>query len=179
AARLAEFSSFHAYPRRIVPHLDEVIGTALASEEDRALARRLVRMLVLYKVHPTAAAPTVSQLAELAACSISAAQPSLNARYVAEAILDPVVRASRFLSRTLPSSGDPLMAVYAIAIEEDPGKLLDARLRSTEAEIPGDDARLLVEPLQQMSESESWPGAAVWEEGARRSVSWSSSTRSA
>lgn len=179
AARLAEFSAFHAYPRRIVPHLDEVIGTALESEEDRALARRLVRMLVLYKVHPTAAAPTVSQLAELAACSISAAQPLLNARYVAEAILDPVVRASRFLSRTLPSSGDPLQAVYAIAIEEDPGKLLDARLRSTEAEIPRDDARLLIEPLEQMSESESWPGAAVWEEGARRSVSWSSSARSA
>jgi hypothetical protein len=179
AARLAEISAFHAYPRRIVPHLDEVIGTALESEEDRALARRLVRMLVLYKVHPTAPAPTVSQLAELAACSIAAAQPSLNARYVSEAILDPVVRGSRFLSRTLPSSGDPLQAVYAIAVEEDPGKLLDARVRSTEAEIPRDDARLLIEPLQQMSESESWPGAAVWEEGARRSVSWSLSARAA
>jgi hypothetical protein len=91
AARLAEFSAFHAFPRRIVPHLDEVIQTVLETEEDRALARRLVRMLVLYKVHPTARAPTVSQLAELAACSIAAAQPSLNARYVAEAILDPVV----------------------------------------------------------------------------------------
>jgi hypothetical protein len=179
AARLAEFSAFHAYPRRIVPHLDEVIGTALESEEDRALARRLVRMLVLYKVHPTASAPTVSQLAELAACSIAAAQPSLNARYVSEAILDPVVQGSRFLSRTLPSSGDPLQAVYAITIEEDPGKLLDARVRISEAEIPRDDARLLIEPLEQMSESESWPGAAVWEEGARRSVSWSSSARSA
>jgi len=179
AARLAEFSAFHAYPRRIVPHLDEVIQTVLQTEEDRALARRLVRMLVLYKVHPTARAPTVSQLAELAACSIAAAQPSLNARYVAEAILDPVVRGSRFLSRTLASSGDPLQAVYAIAVDEDPGKLLDARVASVEAEIPRDDARLLIEPLQQMSESESWPGAAVWEEGARRGVSWSSSARSA
>ena len=29
-----------------------------------------------------------------------------------------------------------------------------------------------------MTESDSWPGAAVWEEGARRSVSWNWSTRS-
>jgi hypothetical protein len=177
APRLAEISAFHAYPRRIIPHLDEVIGNVIASEDDRALAHRLVRMLVLYKVHPTARAPTVSHLAELASCSLGGAQPSLNARYVSEVVLDPVVQGSRFLVRSLPPSGDAFQAVYGIAVEEDPGKLLDARLRSAMGEIVEDDARLLVEPLSQIGESESWPGAAVWEEGARRGVSWSSSAR--
>ncbi|MCX7031187.1 MAG: DUF6079 family protein [Spirochaetes bacterium] len=177
AQRLAEFSAFHAYPRRIVPHLDETIDTVLESAEDRALARRLVRMLVLYKVHPTAANPTVSQLAELGSCSLGAAEPSLNVRYVSEAVLEPVSRASRFLVRSLPVSGDPLQVVYAIALEQDPGKLFEARLRSATDEIAEDDGRLLVEPLAGMAESESWPGAAVWEEGARRSISWNSSIR--
>ncbi len=178
APRLAEISAFHAYPRRIVPHLDETIEAALESAEDRALARRLVRMLVLYKVHPTASSPTVSQLAELASCSLGAAESSLNVRYVSEAVLEPVSRASRFLVRGLPVSGDPLQTVYAIAVEQDPGKLFEARVRSAAGEIAEDDGRLLVEPLAGMAESDSWPGAAVWEEGARRSVSWNWSTRS-
>ncbi len=178
AQRLAEISAFHTYPRRIVPHLDETIESALESGEDRALARRLVRMLVLYKVHPTASSPTVSQLAELVSCSLGAAESSLNVRYVSEAVLEPVSRASRFLVRILPESGDPLQTVYAISVEQDPGKLFEARVRSAAAEIAEDDGRLLVEPLAGMAESDSWPGAAVWEEGARRSVSWNWSTRS-
>ncbi len=175
--RLAEFSSFHRYPRHIVPHLDETIERVIGSEDDRALARRLVRILVLYRIHPTAPQPDVSRLAELASCSLQAPSPSLNARFVSEAILDPVARESRFLSRSLPASGDPLHAVYAIATEEDPGKLLEARVRACLEEIAPDDARLLIEPLAQLPESESWPGEAVWGDGATRLVTWNGSSR--
>jgi hypothetical protein len=44
AERLAEFSAFHVFPRTIVPHLDETIDRVIKGADDRALAKRLVRM---------------------------------------------------------------------------------------------------------------------------------------
>ncbi len=177
--RLAEFSAFHVYPRHIIPHLDEVIDTTLASPEDRILGRRVVRMLVLYRIHPTATAPSVAELAELASCSLDAPSPELNARFLAEAILDPVVAASRFLARVVDPSGDPLAARYRIVTEDDPAKILAARIARVAAEPAPDDSRLLLAPLSRLSESDAWPGKALLAEGMRRTVAWLGSERKA
>ncbi len=177
--RLAEFSAFHVYPRHIVPHLDEVIERTLSSVEDRALCRRVVRMLVLYRIHPTAAPPTVAELAELASCSLDAHSPELNARFLSEAILDPVAAASRFLSRAADPGGDPQKATYRIVTEDDPAKLLAARISRRAAEPAADDSRLLRAPLARLPESDAWPGQALLAEGMRRSVSWVGSERKA
>jgi hypothetical protein len=177
--RLAEFSAFHIYPRHVVPHLDEVIERTLAGPEDRALCRRVVRMLVLHRVHPTAALPSVAELAELASCSLDAHSPELNARFLAEAVLDPVAAASRFLSRAADPGGDPLKATYRIVTEDDPAKLLAARISRMASEPAADDSRLLREPLMRLSESDAWPGRSLLAEGMRRAVTWRASERKA
>ncbi|MGA2613680.1 MAG: DUF6079 family protein [Spirochaetia bacterium] len=177
--RLAEFSAFHIYPRHIVPHLDDVIEHTLATAEDRLLCRRVVRMLVLYRIHPTATPPSVAELAELASCSLDAHSPELNARFLAEAILDPVAASSRFLSRAADPGGDPRKATYRIVTEDDPAKLLAARISRMAAEPAADDSRLLRAPLARLSESDAWPGKAVLTEGMRRSVTWLGSERKA
>ncbi len=177
AGRLAEFSSFNIYPRHIIPHLDEVIDREIENTEDRFVAKRIVRMLVLYRIHPTSSDPKVAELAELAACSLDFQSPELSSRYLSETLLDPIVGASRFLIKKQVESGDPLEAVYKIVTEDDPGKTLDARIKRIAGELQSDDSRLLVEPLTHLPESESWPGKALLEEGVRRSVTWNSSTR--
>jgi len=177
--RLAEFSAFHIYPRHIVPHLDDVIERTLANPDDRLLCRRVVRMLVLYRIHPTATPPSVAELAELASCSLDAHSPELNARFLAEAILDPVAASSRFLARTADPGGDPRKATYRIVTEDDPAKLLAARISRMAAEPVADDSRLLRAPLARLPESDAWPGKALLTEGMRRSVTWLGSERKA
>jgi len=163
APRLMEFSAFYAYPRHIVPHLDEVIDRVLAEEADRILARRVVRMLVLYRIHPTAAEPDCAHLVELAACSLDFRSLELSARFLAEAILDPVAAASSFLVRSSGPGGDPTRAVYAIATEEDPARVLGERVKRTASELRDADSRLLTDPLSALPESEAWPGRAAME----------------
>lgn len=177
SSRLAEFSTYNIYPRHIVPHLDGEIDRVISDGADRHLARRLVRMLVLYRIHPTAEAPTAARLAELAACSLDA--PELSARFVAEALLDPLAASSRFLRKVQAPQTDPALWVYQISSEEDSAKVLEARIGHVSEQLTGQDSRLLVEPLFQLPESDSWPGAAVGREGAVREIDWNLSRRRA
>jgi hypothetical protein len=171
--RLAEFSSYHIYPRHIIPRLDREIEGILENGEDRYLAKRLVRMLVLYRIHPAAETPNAAMLAELAACSLG--MPEMNSRFISEALLDPLSSSSRFLSKK--SNGDPDKAVYEISTEEDPGKVLEARIRRMAGELEARDSRLLLEPLLQLPESDSWPGSSLARAGIVREISWTSSRR--
>lgn len=177
SSRLAEFSTYNIYPRHIVPHLDGEIDRIISDGTDRYLARRIVRMLVLYRIHPTANAPTAARLAELAACSLDA--PELSARFVAEAILDPLAASSRFLRKDRGPESDPALWVYQVTSEEDSAKVLEARIGRVAEELSEGDSRLLVEPLFQLPESDSWPGAAVDSEGAVREIDWNLSRRRA
>ena len=175
--RLAEFSSYNIYPRHIVPHLDREIDRVLSDGADRHLAKRIIRMLVLYRIHPTTDFPNAGKLAELAACSLDA--PDLSARFVAEALLDPLAASSRFLRKKSMDEADPALAVYEISSEEDSSKVLEARIRRLGEEISDEDGRLLSEPLLQLPESDSWPGPALGREGTVREISWNLSRRRA
>lgn len=178
ASRLTEFSSFYIYPRHIVPHLDSVIDTVLQEPADAVLARRLIRILVLYVMHPTAILPPVRQLAELSACMIAPYDPDVNVKYIAEVLLDPVVEHSRFLTKEL-SAADPLDARYRIVTRDDHGKILKARVQRAIQELPDQDSRLLSEPLTRLQASISWPGPEILETCVERTVSWRLSTRRA
>ena len=178
ADRLAELSAFNLFPRRIVPHLDQVIAERLSGEQDQALGRRLVRILAIYAVHPTAATPSVIELAELAACNMDFGA-DMNARFVSEVILDPLVDGSRFLVREPPTGGVPADAVYRIVREEDPRRDLESRLDHVVRELGDADPRALVEALEALPVSESWPGRVLWEDGARREITWQLTTRRA
>ncbi len=169
--RISATSAFNAYPRHIIPHLDEVIRTQLSTDEDQKLARRLVRMIVLYQMHPTENPPKVSLLAEQAGCLVSSHDPRLNSQYVSEAILDPIVNASRYLARK--------GAIYQIVNEEDPEKNLKLRVERIMTEIKGTDSRLILEPLKELPESTSWLGRELWRKPIERSVTWKNSSRRA
>ncbi|MFC1858274.1 DUF6079 family protein [Thermodesulfobacteriota bacterium] len=175
--RIAEFSGFHIYPRHVLPHLDDVIDRSIDDPEDRALARRVVRVLVLYKIHPTADTPAVSALTELVTCTLSEQDPDLNVQFIAEAILDVIVDNSRFLTKRPSATGDPLETVYTIETEEDPGKTLKARISRAVMEIPSDDTRLLSEVFSDLPESDSWPGPGIWRRDIQRFVFWQKSNR--
>lgn len=177
AGRLAEFSSFNIYPRHIIPHLDKVIEQELQNSEDILLAKRLVRMLVLYKIHPTAPNPEAAKLAELAACSLGSQSPQMNALFISETLLDPVASSSSFLIKEPLKSGDPMNVSYRIVTEDNPSKILNARIKRLAEELSSDDSRLLIAALSGLSESESWPGRSTLGRGAQRLINWNSSTR--
>jgi len=177
--RIQEFSAFHAYPRHVVPHLDEVIHSVIEGDDDRALARRLVRILTLYNLHPAAEVPTARALAQLSGCMIAPHDPDANVQFVTGAILDPVVANSRFLVKKSAASGDPLDAVYTVTTREDHSKTFKARLSRIGADIPGNDSRLVLQPLAELPPSMSWPGAEIMRDIMHRPVTWRHSQRTA
>ncbi|CAB1055644.1 hypothetical protein D1BOALGB6SA_377 [Olavius sp. associated proteobacterium Delta 1] len=179
ARRISEFSAFHVYPKYIIPHLDEVIDQILEDPDDRTLARRIIRILVLYNIHPTASLPTVRALTELVSCTLSDHDPDLNVEFISGTILDPLVQKSRFLVKHRAPTDAAVDDVYEVLAQEDPSKTLDAKIAARAAEIPPDDSRLLLDPLAELSDSPSWPGAAILQSGALRQVHWRQSRRMA
>lgn len=177
AFRIAEFSSFFIYPSQIVPHLDEIIDNCIEDPSDRVLARRLIRIIVLYAIHPTASAPSAKLLAELASCMISSNDPEANGQYIAEVLLDPVVEKSRFLSKTLVPGRSSLDATYSVTTSDDQNKVLRARIERTMKELAVDDSRVFAVPLAELPESFSWPGPALWNSYVGKNIIWRQSTR--
>jgi len=174
--RMSEFSGFHVYPRYVIPHLDEVIAREI-DEEDRLLAQRIVRILVLYRIHPTANIPAVNELTELVSCALSDIDPNLNVQFVSEAILDTLLENSKFLVKHPSKTGDPVDVVYEVVTEEDPSKTLKAGISRAESEIPPDDTRILTTVFSELPESASWPGTGFWEQGTNRIITWLHSSR--
>ena len=177
AQRMAEFSALNVYPRHVIPHLDEVIDSVLDDPDDRILARRLVRILVLYEIHPTAKSPTARELTAMTACDLAEQDPDLNVQFIIEGILDPLVNASRFLSRMPSKDSDPLGVIFSIRTEADPVHTLKARIARAAADIPPDDSRLLSTLLAELPESTAWPGPRLWSQGVIRSVEWLQTSR--
>lgn len=178
SGRIAEISSLNAFPRHVVPHFDSLIKEVIEDVDDRPLARRIIRVLVLYAIHPTADSPTVRQLTEQVTCAISEQDPDLNAQFVVEAILDVLVEKSSFLTKKI-SGTDPLDAVYQVSGRENPGRTLKTRIDKTALEIPLDDTRLLTLPLAELPESPSWPGSSCMKKPVNRLVRWNHSERTA
>jgi hypothetical protein len=175
--RLAEFSTFFVYPKHIIPHMDGVIAKIIEDPGDRALARRIVRVLVLYNIHPTVTPPTARELTALVSCALSDRDPDLNVQFVTEAILDPLVRESMFLVKHPGDSGDVLDDVYEILTQQDPTKTLQAKIARRAEDIAPDDTRLLLEPFSELPESPSWPGPGILQGGIFRLVTWRQSSR--
>ncbi len=179
SSRIAEYSSFHIYPSQVVPHLDQLIGEILEDEEDQVLARKLIRILVLYAIHPIASPPNASMLAELVSCMLSFQDSQANVQYVAEVLLDPLVEKSRFLVKNESRSGDVADTTYSITTREDQGKILRMRIERVIKDMGSDDSRLYNIPLSEMPESFSWPGPAVWNGHVERTITWRQSVRKA
>lgn len=179
ASRIAEFSSFYIYPSQIVPHLDEIIDQIMDDVQDKILARKLIRILVLYAIHPTASTPTVKTLAELVCCMLSFQDPDANSQYVAEVLLDPIMEKSRFLVKKISSTGNPLDSVYSITTSEDQGRILRSRIDRVMSDILPGDSRVFLLPLSELPESYSWPGPSLWNRPVERSIVWRQSTRKA
>ncbi|HEX3020273.1 MAG TPA: DUF6079 family protein [Chitinispirillaceae bacterium] len=177
ATRIAEFSSFYIYPSHIIPHLDNTIEECIDDEQDRILARRLIRILVLYAIHPTASPPTVGVLAELVSCMLSFQDPDANSQYVGEVLLDPIAEKSRFLVKKSSSSGAVQDTVYLISTNEDQVKILRSRIDRVLTDIAPGDSRIFLNPLSELPESYSWPGPSLWIRPVERTTIWRQSTR--
>jgi hypothetical protein len=179
SSRLAEISSLQIYPRHIIPHLDDVINRIIVGEEDKGIARRLMRMLVLYAIHPTAHSPSARKLAELIGCMVAPHAPDANVEFVAKSILDPITGASRFLAKRGSSTGDPLDATYEITVREDHAGNLRQRVEKAISEVKRDDSRIILEPLSELPTGMSWPGPEILRECVERPVVWRQTLRKA
>ncbi len=177
AQRMAEFSAFNVYPRHIMPHFQAVIGRTIENPDDRRTAERIIKILMLHAIHPTADFPTVRQAAEWSACAVWEHDPAMNVQFAAEVLLDPLVDQSRFLIKR--KADNPLDTVYEIITRENPLKNLKARIDRRMSEIPEDDTRLLLFPLTITEESAAWPGREMFDEGAPRMITWRRTTRKA
>ncbi|MBN2035594.1 MAG: hypothetical protein JW768_02510 [Chitinispirillaceae bacterium] len=177
--RLSEFTAYHVFPRTIVPHLDETIDAVIAEKEDRPIAKKLVRMLVLYAIHPTARKPTVRELAALCSCMLADHDPDANAQFVAGVLLDPLAVKSRFLVKRVPPSGDRLDAVYELTVQEDLAGTVRRRIENAMNDIRPNDSRPLLEPLAELPASMSWPGPETMRDGVERTVMWRQTSRRA
>ncbi len=177
--RLMQFSDFNVFPRHVVPHLDRVAAETLDDPDDAALARRLVRILVLHRIHPTAPPPTVQALVEMVSCVLEPGRPELNAEFVAEAILEPIAANSRFLVKESGHGGPAAETVYEIATQANAGRTLEARIQRMADEIDPEDSRPLTAALEELPPGMSWPGPELLrpDRGAVRTVSWRSSRR--
>ncbi|MBN2440354.1 MAG: hypothetical protein JXJ04_03385 [Spirochaetales bacterium] len=175
--RIAEFSEYHIYPRHILPHLKEIILKTIDEEKDRDMALRLMKILILYKIHPAMEEPNVRELTELVACALFFQNPDMNVLFIAEGILDPLVASSRFLIKIPDPGNEPLNTVYTIVKEDNPGKLLENRIESSKEELTENDSRLLMIPLSELEESLTWPGPMVLNKGVQRTMEWLHSTR--
>ncbi len=179
SSRMAEFSSFHVFPRHVVPHMDDVIEQEIEEPEDQILARRIIRILVLYNIHPTFDIPNVKLIAELVSCALFEHDPNINMEFISEAILDILVDKSRFLIKQASKTGDPSDIIYKIITQDDPTKTLKARILKLASEIPDDDTRLLLVPFSELPESLSWPGSGLLHSGITRYITWRQSSRKA
>jgi len=177
--RLAEISAFHDFPRRIVPHLDSLITKIIDDDDDRILARRLIRTMVLYAVHPTAKPPAAQLLTELCACMFAPHDPLANVQFVTGAILDPLMAESRFIYRKEAPDGSLVNTLYGISATENVEGNLQARIRQAISEIRTDDSRILFEPLSRLDADLSWPGSDILRGPLTRIVMWRQSIRRA
>ena len=179
-SRLSEYSAFNIYPKHIVPHLDQIIEKHIKDDIDVRLAKRIIRMLVLYKIHPTVSSPKLSKLAELSSCMISAHSPEYNMKYLDEVLLQPISETSQFLSRVSIVDGktSALSEIsYQIVTEDDPVKRFKQKINHLLEQVKDDDLRLIDKPLRELGNSVSWVGEEIFGNILNVSVAWRQSSR--
>jgi len=177
APRLMEISSMNAYVRHVVPHFDRLIESLFSDEADRRLLMRIVRILVLYAIHPAGRPVTARKLAELVCCALSEDDPEANAQYVAEVLLDPLAAQSGFLTRQAAKSGRAADAAYQISVREDNTKTLRSRIEQRMKDTRPDDSRIARLPLAAFDVPGIWPGGALAADGVETARLWRQSTR--
>lgn len=177
--RISEFSAFHVYSRHILPHLEKVINEVIEDDKNREFALRLMKILILYKIHPTAQPPKAGELAELISCALFFQNADLNVRYLTEGLLDPVAEHSPFLQKKSSPDTPVEDRIYEIITEEQPLTLLEKRLDPILKELTDDDSRLILLPLSELEESPAWPGKALLLGGIEQTMDWLHSSRRA
>ena len=169
--RLHERSESSRLADRVVPYYERAVEE-LVDDADRELAVRVVKLLCLLAASPLERPRTAAELAFMLLVRVSDLDPTVNAAYLEQAILAPLVERGAYV---VAKPGLP--PAYAVEPEADAALVAAARLAQARAEVaPGD--RRLVATLVELGSSTSLPLQLLGEVGAsRREILWQNTLR--
>ena len=169
--RLHERSESARLADGVVPYYERAVGE-LVEPADTRLAVRAVKLLCLLTASPLERPRSAAELAFMLLVRVSDLDPTINAAYLEQAILAPLVDRGAYV---VAKPGPP--TTYAVEPEADAALVASNRLAQARAEVaPGD--RRLVATLVELGSSPVLPLQLLAELGtSRREILWQNTLR--
>ncbi len=172
AGRLHERPETARLAATVVPYYERALDE-LVSADDRELALRTVKLLVLLAASPLERPRTAAELAAMLGARMSEVDPSANAAYLEAVVLRPAVERGAYV---VAHPGPP--PTYEVDAAADAALVFAGRVSQVRAELhPGD--RRLVATLSALGSTTSVPLETMVRLGAsRRELLWHNTLRS-
>ncbi len=171
-ARLHERQETSRLAGTVVPYYERVLDE-LFEVEDRALALRTVKLLVLLAASPLERPRTAAELADMLQARMSDVDPSLNASYLEAAVLRAAVERGAYV---VTHHGPP--RTYEADAGADAALVFAARVAETRAELHRSDRRL-VATLAELGSTPTLPLDTLGQlRPSRRELLWQNTLRS-
>ena len=172
AGRLNERPETARLAGTVVPYYERALGE-LVDADDRELALRTVKLLVLLAASPLERPRTAGELAGMLLYKVSDVDPSANVSYLEAAVLRPAVERGAYV---VVHPGSP--PAYSVDAGADAALVLAGRVAQARAELNPAD-RHLVATLFALGSTPSLPLQMLGELGAsRRELLWHNTLRS-
>ncbi len=172
AGRLHERPETARLASTVVPYFERALDE-LVDPDDRALALRAVKLLVLLTASPLERPRTAAELAAMLGVVVSDIEPSANAAYLEAAVLRPAAERGAYV---VAHPGPP--PTYEVDAAADAALVFAGRVAQVRAELRRGDRRL-VDTLTTLGSTTSLPLATMAQLGAsRRELLWQNTLRS-
>lgn len=172
AGRLQERPETARLAGTVVGYFERSVGE-LVDEDDRELALRAVKLLVLLAASPLERPRSAAELAGMLQARVSDLDPSANVSYLQEAVLRPLAERGAYV---VAEGGPP--PTYRIDAGADAALVFAARVAQAHAELNPADRRL-VATLAELGSSPVLPFQTLQELGwSRRELLWHNTLRS-
>ena len=172
ASRLHERQETARLAGTVVPYYERALDE-LFEPEDRELALRTVKLLVLLAASPLERPRTAGELADMLQARVSDVDPSLNAAYLEAAVLRATVEQGAYV---VTHPGPP--RTYEADAGADAGLVFAARVAEARAEVHRSDRRL-VATLAALGSTPTLPLDTLGQLGpSRRELLWQNTLRS-
>ena len=171
AGRLLERPETQRLAATVVGYYERALDE-LVDPEDRELALRVVKLLVLLAASPLERPRSAAELAGMLQVQVSDVDPAANAAYVEAAVLRPAAERGAYL---VVHPGSP--PTYAVDAGADAALVFASRVSEARAELNPADRRL-VATLMELGSSPSLPLDTIAQLGpSRRELLWQNTLR--
>ncbi|MBU4483829.1 hypothetical protein KKA47_00230 [bacterium] len=172
--RIRELDLTAPYYDLVYKQLNRTIDEIFADDEDRTLARKIIKILILTEVSAFRDKRTLAELTGMLLFPISTIDPRANYQYIKETILDRLARSSLYLR--CDEAKNSLESRYYVKLEKDSRRLLEKEVERLANSIPLYDRRPvsyclenleLTLPLKELSQGQE----------LRTTINWRGTTR--